>query len=674
MHNFNSVLVANRGEIALRVMHTARKLGLRTVAVYSEADMDAPHRHFADAAVAIGGAAAADSYLQGARIIDAALSSGALAIHPGYGLLSENAAFARAVVDAGLIFVGPPADAIEVMADKARAKVKMRAAGVPCVPGYDGEDQGIEQFISEAEALGTPLMLKAAAGGGGRGMRLVSDLAELPHTFDAARSEAQAAFGDGTLLMERAVSNGKHVEIQVFADAYGNAVYLGERDCSIQRRHQKVVEEAPCPVLTPTLRDAMGQAAVDAARAVAYLGAGTVEFLLDEDQQFYFLEMNTRLQVEHPVTELITGLDLVEWQFRVADGEVLPLVQSKIEPRGHAIEVRLCAESPEREFLPDTGPIALWRTPAGAVEFDVARTLSNGGVRIDAGIVNGGEVSPYYDSMVAKVMAYGRDRDEARQRLVRALEETALIGPACNRDFLLSILAHATFVDGSFTTAFINDHFGNYGARALEPEELALGAALLWKLRQRRALERSVGVNPELLGWSSMGALVSAFDFGSAEMASLVDIESMPTGVLRVSALEHTFDMQVVNLEASRATVLVGHKRYNVNFSRDRNDVLSIATSSRIYTVKDIACRDKAAADANKSSQVRAPMHGRVLEVLVQPGQVVLKGARLAVLEAMKMQHDILASVDGTVEAVAVEAGGQIAAQELLVMISENEP
>ena len=673
MRTFSSVLVANRGEIALRVMHTARKLGLRTVAVYSEADVDAPHRHFADAAVAIGGAAAADSYLQGARIIEAALVTGAEAIHPGYGLLSENAAFARAVSDAGLIFIGPTADGIEMMADKARAKVKMRAAQVPCVPGYDGEEQSVARFSAEAATLGTPLMLKAAAGGGGRGMRLVTDLAQLPYAFEAARSEAEAAFGDGTLLMERAISRGKHVEIQVFADAHGNVVHLGERDCSIQRRHQKVVEEAPCPVLTPVLRDAMGAAATAAAQAVDYLGAGTVEFLLDDDHQFYFLEMNTRLQVEHPVTELTMGVDLVEWQLRVANGDVLPLTQADLQPQGHAIEVRLCAEAPARDFLPDTGAIALWRTPTGTVEFDAALALSGVGVRVDAGIVSAGEISPHYDSMVAKIMAHGRDREEARQRLVRALGETALLGPACNRDFLLDVLQHSAFVDGAFTTAFIGEHFDGYEERQLDAQELALGAALLLQLKQRSAFARSIAVNHELLGWASTGVLTSTFDFGSAKAPVPVDVQSISSEALRVTAHAQAFDVLVTALDECQATIVVDGKRHDVSFSHDGRDALSVATATRIYALTDIACRDKATMDAKAGGQVRAPMHGRVLEVLVEPGQSVIKGARIAVLEAMKMQHDILASIDGTVEEVAVEAGAQIAAQELLIVISEPD-
>jgi geranyl-CoA carboxylase alpha subunit len=401
---FASVLVANRGEIALRVMRTVRDQGMRRVAVYSDADARAPHVEFADAAVHIGDSPAAASYLAGDKIIRAALSTGAGAIHPGYGFLSENADFARAVVAAGLVFIGPGPEAIEVMGDKAVSKRAMLAAGVPCVPGYQGQDQSDGRLNREAQAIGFPLMVKAAAGGGGRGMRLVQAAADLPDAIRLARSEAQNAFGSGSLILERALLRPRHVEIQVFADHYGNVIHLGERDCSVQRRHQKVIEESPCPVMTPRLRERMGAAAVEAARAVNYLGAGTVEVLLDESGEFYFLEMNTRLQVEHPVTEMVTGLDLVQMQLEVAQGLPLRLEQSQLALQGCAMEVRLYAEDPPRDFLPSAGLVVMWCPPAGE------------GIRVDAGIVTGAEVSPYYDSMLAKIICRGDSRTQARQR------------------------------------------------------------------------------------------------------------------------------------------------------------------------------------------------------------------------------------------------------------------
>ena len=446
-----TVLVANRGEIALRIMRTARSMGLETAAIYSDADQNAPHVTFADKSIHIGPAPVGDSYLNVAAILGAAKKSGATAIHPGYGFLSENADFARAVEDAGFLFIGPPAEAIDAMGDKARAKRTMIAAGVPCIPGYEGEDQSTTQFLITANEIGYPLMVKAAAGGGGRGMRLVERPEDLETAIDLARSEARSAFGSGDLILEKALIRPRHVEIQVFADNYGNIIHLGERDCSVQRRNQKVLEEAPCPVMTPKLREAMGQAAIEAARTVDYRGAGTVEFLLDTEGAFYFLEMNTRLQVEHPVTECITGLDLVELQFRVAAGEALPLSQDQVQFNGHAIEARVYAEDPEQGFLPAAGPIVRWSEPEGD------------GIRIDAGIETGSEVSPFYDAMVAKVIAYGQSREEARRRLAAALNNTVLFGPRTNLAFLVGAVNRPEFVEGSATTAFIQEAYGTDG-------------------------------------------------------------------------------------------------------------------------------------------------------------------------------------------------------------------
>ena len=411
-----SLLIANRGEIACRVMRTARELGIRTIAVYSDADAGTPHVKMADQAVRIGPAPVGESYLDAEAIMRAAEVSGADAIHPGYGFLSENAAFARTVTSAGLAWIGPPPRAIEIMGDKAGAKRAMIAAGVPCVPGYEGKDQSDARFASAADEIGFPVMVKASAGGGGRGMRLVERSEDLDNALALARSEAMNAFGDDTLILEKAILGPRHVEFQVFADSHGSVIHLSERDCSVQRRHQKILEEAPCPVMTEGLREAMGEAAVQAARSVDYQGAGTVEFLLDADAIFYFLEMNTRLQVEHPVTELVTGVDLVAMQIRVAEGSQLGMAQDDLRLDGHAIEARLYAEDPENGFLPSTGPVALWSAA--------------GGIRVDAGIETGGEVSPHYDAMVAKLIAWGETREACLRRLARALEDTVLFGPA----------------------------------------------------------------------------------------------------------------------------------------------------------------------------------------------------------------------------------------------------
>ena len=422
---FSKILIANRGEIACRVMRTARDLGYRTVAVYSDADRDAPHVRLADEAVHIGGSAAADSYLRVDALLEAARKTGADAIHPGYGFLSENAGFAQACGDAGLVFIGPPPGAIEAMGDKALAKRRMIDAGVPCAPGYLGADQDDARLTEEALKLGFPLLVKAVAGGGGRGMRLVREAGEIAQALVGARREALSAFGDGTLMLERLIDNGRHIEIQVFADAHGNAVYLGERDCTAQRRRQKVIEEAPSPVVNPAMREAMGKDAVAAALAVGYRGAGTVEFIVDANLKHYFLEMNTRLQVEHPVTEMVTGFDLVEWQLRVAAGEPLPATQADIQMKGHAIEARLYVEDPYAGFAPQTGTVRWWRPQ---------RALA-AGVRIDDGIEEGSEVSPYYDPMVAKVIVHGRDRNDAIRRLRAALENAPLLGLAQQRPF-----------------------------------------------------------------------------------------------------------------------------------------------------------------------------------------------------------------------------------------------
>ncbi|MGH6777399.1 MAG: acetyl-CoA carboxylase biotin carboxylase subunit, partial [Bradyrhizobium sp.] len=442
--NFFRLLIANRGEIALRIMRTARRMGLGVVAVYSDADRDALHVRAADAAVRIGEALPAQSYLNIAAIVAAAKASGADAVHPGYGFLAENEELAAACKDAGLVFIGPSAEAIKTMGNKAAAKEMMRRAGVPCVPGYHGADQGDDTMIEEAEKIGFPVMIKAAAGGGGRGMRLVAQRAAFPDALRSARSEAKASFGDDALILERAIENPRHIEIQVFGDVYGNAIHLGERDCSVQRRHQKLIEEAPSPAVSPELREAMGAVAVEAVKRLSYEGAGTLEFLLDPEGTFYFMEMNTRLQVEHPVTEAITGLDLVELQLRVARGEPLGLRQEEVAFAGHAIEVRLCSEDASRDFMPQSGTMARWQMPDG--------------IRVEHALRSGSEVPPFYDSMIAKLVSHGATREEARARLICALEQTIALGVTTNQAFLMSCLRHPAFARGQATTAFIESH------------------------------------------------------------------------------------------------------------------------------------------------------------------------------------------------------------------------
>ncbi|MDX1693833.1 MAG: acetyl-CoA carboxylase biotin carboxylase subunit, partial [Ketobacteraceae bacterium] len=494
MAEISKILIANRGEIAVRVIRTARNLGYDTVAVYSEADKNALHVKVADEAVCVGPAVVAESYLNIDSIIRAAKLTGADAIHPGYGFLSENAAFAQACADNDIIFIGPPVGAIELMGSKRQSKIAMEKADVPCIPGYQGDDQSLENLASKARAVGTPLMIKASAGGGGRGMRLVHDLDSVEAELKSARSEAQNAFGSGELILERAVLEPRHIEIQVFADQQGNVIYLGERDCSIQRRHQKVVEEAPSPAVDEPLRRKMGQAAVNAARACDYVGAGTVEFLLAPDGSFYFLEMNTRLQVEHPVTEMITGQDLVEWQINVARGQPLPLTQEQVRLTGHAIEVRLYAEDTARNYMPQTGTISDWRIPA--IE----------GLRLDHGIQVGQQVSPYYDPMLAKVITWGKSRTDAIRKLRKALRELVVFGVTTNQYFLAEILGHKAFIQGEFSTAFLNKDFTGNPALApsvLSPEAAAVAALLFHSQAQPADRTQNPAALKTLRRWHS---------------------------------------------------------------------------------------------------------------------------------------------------------------------------
>jgi len=662
MSKITTLLIANRGEIACRVIRTAKAMGIRTVAVYSDADVNAPHVKLADEAIRLGPAPVGESYLLPKKILEAAAQTGADAIHPGYGFLSENAAFAKAVQKAGLIFVGPPEKAIKVMGDKARSKRAMIKAGVPCIPGYQGEDQSDAVLIKEAKSVGFPLMVKAAAGGGGRGMRLVHDTKDLPNAIKLARSEAENAFGSGELIIERAILQPRHVEVQVFGDSHGNIIHLGERDCSVQRRHQKVIEEAPCPVMTPKLRAAMGKAAVEAANAVDYVGAGTVEFLLDASGDFFFLEMNTRLQVEHPVTELVTGLDLVALQLRVAAGEPLGLVQDDVALTGHAIEVRLYAEDPADDFLPSTGPVHMFHTPEGE------------GIRVDSGIETGGEVSPFYDAMVAKVIAYGATRDEARLRLLSAMKQTTLFGPKTNRDFLIDALAQPGFASGEATTAFIGEVYGEDGYTPGLPADadLAIGAVISAALSQRQSHAKSLNIHDELLGWSSGGKLVSVMVAQRGEDTAAITL-STPDGVNYVATVADTpVDIEITDIADHHAKLRVEGTSQTVIFKRSDARTLHLATPTRAFVLQDMSAAAGALEEAG-GGRVVAPMHGRLLEIMVKAGDTVTKGDKLAVLEAMKMQHELLAEVDGTVIEVSAKADAQIAADDLILEIEPAE-
>ena len=662
MKTISTLLIANRGEIAVRVMRTARALGIRTVAVYSDADEKALHVRTADQSVRIGESPVADSYLQIERVIAAAKQCGADAIHPGYGFLSENQEFADACDQAGLIFIGPPKTAIEIMGDKAKAKRAMLAAGVPCIPGYQGESQDEATLVSEAEAIGMPVMLKAAAGGGGRGMRLVEDVTQLAASMALAKSEAENAFGSGELIIEKAVLQPRHVEIQVFGDGHGNVIHLGERDCSVQRRHQKVVEESPCPVMTEELRAAMGAAAVEAARAVNYVGAGTVEFLLDQSGDFYFLEMNTRLQVEHPVTEMVTGLDLVEWQLRVARGEPLPASQEDVALTGHAIEVRLYAEEPEQGFLPSTGPIHLFSLPEGE------------GLRVDAGVETGDAVSPFYDAMVAKVIGYGDTREDARRRLLTGLEEGALLGLGNNRDFLIDVLDRPAFIAGEATTAFIAENYGDHFSREETPSSVVAAAAVIQHLLALgRCAQAAPTVSPELFDWSSRGKSVTVRDYGAPGAPNIVTLETRSAGYysVQVGGNLHAFELQA--FEETHCELTCDGVRELYHFVEIDDVTLHISDPRHTAVFTDRRRITPDAEEAAGGGTVVAPMHGQLLTMEVQPGDTVAQGQRLAVLEAMKMQHEICAAASGTVLEVAANPGTQVAAGDTLVVLEVED-
>ncbi len=647
---FHKILIANRGEIALRIMRSARALGYRTVAVYSVADERSPHVSAADEAVLIGDPQPAESYLRIDRVIEAARLSGADAVHPGYGFLAENPELPRACADAGLVFIGPGADAMAAMGDKAAAKALMMEAGVPCVPGYQGDDQDEQQMAEEAQRIGFPLMIKATAGGGGRGMRLVHDAGAFPDALRSARSEAEAAFGNPTVILERAIVNPRHIEIQVLADRLGNVIHLGERDCSVQRRHQKVVEEAPSPAVDGDLRAAMGEAAVRAARAIGYEGAGTLEFLLDGNGEFYFMEMNTRLQVEHPVTEFITGLDLVELQLRIAAGEPLPLEQDAVSFNGHAIEVRLCAEDADQGFMPQSGVMARWQAPAG--------------VRVDHALHSGVTIPPYYDSMMAKVISHGRDRDEARRKLIMALEDMVALGVVTNQQFLARCLAHPTFAGGQATTAFVDNHQDELLTtdEATEQRVDAVGAALLFATHQRHADAVTLTHRlPVLVRFERRGSLrmVELVDHGRDSYTVTVDEQAFA-----IRLLEHDPDFVRFSVDGlvQRAEI---HRDGDVLHFQYHG--MPVSVSDRTYAA---ATRDD---EAGGDGKIRASMTGRVVHVQVQVGDVVTAGQPVLTLEAMKMEHVHVAPVAGKVVALNAGVGDQVTASHLVAEIELAE-
>jgi len=650
---YNSLLIANRSEIARRIIRTCRELGIRAVAVYSDADAAGLHVVEADAAVHIGPAPAADSYLNASAILAAARRAGAEAIHPGYGFLAENAAFARACAEASVTFIGPPPEAIAAMGDKRAARRLAQRLGVAVIPGYDGDDQSDEMFTREAERIGYPLMVKAAAGGGGKGMRLVTGPAELPAALAGARREATAAFGSGTLLLERALGRPRHVEIQVLADAHGRVIHLGERECSLQRRHQKVIEESPAPAVTPQLREAMGAAAVALAQAIGYIGAGTVEFLVD-GEDFYFLEMNTRLQVEHPVTELTTGIDLVEWQIRVAGGEPLPWRQADVRSRGHAVEARLYAEDPANGFLPTTGPVALWRPPAGE------------GIRVDDGIRGGDEVTVHYDPLLAKIIAHGATRAEAIGRLRRALESTILLGLTTNLPYLAAVLRHPAFVAGDLDTRFLGEHTIDHRPT---PDDLA--AALIAAACARWRADSAGGPGY----WRNNPGRPAPYRFGVDGRD--VDVRLTPQPRLNDRWAAHllpegpTHEVILNDYTGPDMTLTIdGYRRRFVLSAQ--GDVWWVHAGSGAIRLEARPLLPEPRPAAGAGGSLRAPMPGTVLAVLVEVGQTVDAGQPLVTLEAMKMEHTIRAAAGGVVEALYFAAGDRVGADELLLRIGES--
>ena len=660
MAQIRKILVANRGEIACRVMRTAQAQGIDCVAVYSEPDASAPHVTMADEAVLIGPGPVGRSYLVAENIIAAARETGADAIHPGYGFLSENADFAKAVEAAGLIFIGPTAEAIELMGNKAAAKRRMIEAGVPCVPGYEGEDQSDAVLMKEAGKIGYPLMVKAAAGGGGRGMRLVAREDGLAAALSTARSEAENAFGSGELILEKAIIEPRHVEIQVFADMHGQAIHLGERDCSVQRRHQKVIEEAPCPVMSEDLRAAMGKAAVDAAQSINYRGAGTVEFLLDKDGHFYFLEMNTRLQVEHPVTEEVTGLDLVALQIRVAEGAPLGLTQADVTLTGHALEVRLYAEDPYNQFLPSTGRIEAFGQATGM------------GVRYDTGIVAGQEISPFYDPMIAKLITYGDSRETALKRMIAALKETVLFGPRTNRDFLIACLENQAFAAGDFSTAFIAETFGEGGMQETAPDAADLAViGLRHFLADRQLAEsRALGVPMALRNFTSDPCLKTSYKLEIGDMVYSVQLRAHGGNHYTAHIDDRQIEMFTRGDESATRLPVNVDGRAVVSHGVPSGDRLHVMLDGRGLTSTNLLARGAAADESGDGTRVLAPLHGKIVEIFVEAGGTVARGDRLAIVEAMKMQHEILAEIDGTIDAVLVAAEQQVAADDLMISIA----
>ncbi|MEQ8228231.1 MAG: acetyl/propionyl/methylcrotonyl-CoA carboxylase subunit alpha [Rhodospirillales bacterium] len=662
---FKKILIANRGEIACRVIATAKRLGVRTVAVFSDADKGAQHVALADEAIHIGPAPASESYLNQSAVLDAVRQSGAEAVHPGYGFLSENPAFAEAVAQAGAVFIGPPADAIRAMGLKDAAKRIMMDAGVPVVPGYLGDDQDDKTLADEASEIGYPVLIKAVAGGGGKGMRRVDDAKDFKDALAGAKREAASSFGDDRVLIEKYLTQPRHIEIQVFADSLGNAVHLFERDCSLQRRHQKVIEEAPAPGMTPEIRNAMGAAAVTAAKAIGYQGAGTVEFIADGEggltaDGFFFMEMNTRLQVEHPVTEMITGQDLVEWQLRVAAGEALPLTQDQLTISGHAVEARLYAEDPAKGFLPASGKL-----------HHLSWSADTPGLRIDTGVVQGDTITPFYDPMIAKVIAHGTDRAQALDRLTTALNATEAAGIATNRRFLARLAAQDAFRRGDVDTGVIDRDMTALSA----PDEQSPGMLALAALHAAGVLDAPVDDDPwsRLAGWRLWAGAASLAHLETAAGAALeIPVTALGQGIFRIGLPDGPVEATVLSRDGTRLTVKLDGKPVIASIAAGRGWVtLFLSGAEATYTLPDRLPIDAGGADAD--NHVKAPLPGRITAVLARDGEAVKQGQALLVLEAMKMEHTLTAGRAGTVTQLTAETGAQVQEGQVLLVLEEAD-
>ena len=652
---FKKILIANRGEIACRVAATARRMAIKTVAVYSDADADAKHVSACDEAIYIGGSAPKDSYLRWEKIIAAAKATGAQAVHPGYGFLSENEEFAQACKDNGLVFIGPPPSAIKAMGLKAESKQLMEKAGVPLVPGYHGSDQAPELLKREADRIGYPVLIKASAGGGGKGMRAVEKSEDFDAALASCKREATNSFGNDNVLVEKYAQRPRHIEIQVFGDMHGNYVYLFERDCSVQRRHQKVLEEAPAPGLSDAMRQQMGEAAVAAARAVDYVGAGTVEFiveqLLDGGMKFYFMEMNTRLQVEHPVTEAITGLDLVEWQLLVASGQKLPLTQDELQINGHAIEARICAESPDNNFLPATGTLLVYAKPE-------ATSFERGMVRIDDGVREGDAISPFYDSMVAKLIVHGKTRQEALARLDAALAQTHIVGLNTNVQFLRYVLQSESFAKANLDTALIPREELVLFKQERIGLQMAVACAVAQTLLDEKAFETADPFSRRD-GWQSHGITLRRFEFEFHGEMQKAELTYLHDGALHLAVGDSAGVLTFAGAGAG-IDVQFGRQRLLANIYKNSN-VAHIFSAQAATQIIAIDMLDHASAAHADVGRLTAPMPGKVVSFAVKAGDKVTKGQALAVMEAMKMEHTIAAPLDGVVEELLYLPGDQVA-------------